>query len=112
MNYEKAEKVEGGKIQELISKTTSFGDGMFLLRHDIDAGCIAFEFENENHDQSSAITIYERIINPKGRHPWEMYVAENERTFANVKDGLSKYLVNGIPLKDCVDDVMPLPPGF
>ncbi len=112
MDYEKAEKVEGGKMPELISKITSLDDGMFLLRHDIDAGCIAFEFENESHDQSSAITIYERFVNPNGKYPWEMYVAKNERTFPNVKDGLSKYLVNGIPLKDCVDDAMRLPPGF
>ena len=101
-------------MPELISKIKKNRFGAFVFNDEFNAkfDALYIEFELKGSRENPSIDIWERHDNPNSKFPFEMYVSANERKYQTVEEGLSKYIVCGVPLCDCAENVTILPPGY
>lgn len=98
------------RMLDVASKITSLGVGMiWLLPNHSEAHHV--EFEVDDSSIGHAVTVAEVHDNPNpSKGPWDKWISKNEQSYRSVEDCLTKYVIGGKRLIDCIDCVDSISP--
>lgn len=98
------------KMLDVASKISAIGFGMiWLLPNCSEAHHVGFEIDNSSGRLD--ITVSECYDNPNPPEgPWDKWITKNEKSYSSVDDCLTKYVISGKRLIDCVDSISPYLP--
>lgn len=96
-------------MKDLASKIVALGCGVLTLTPDAKADfCIGFEVDEDS--PKARYVFWEQHFNSSYKDPWDKWISKREQSYATAEEGLTRYLVHGRPLSDCVESVDPIIP--